>query len=98
MAPPRLPAEFDVNELVATVVARLATASPPATPVAELFRNVEVPKLAEPVPMPPGAAKAKVSRSAPPPPMPDDAFRWKVVPVTVRIPVEAVCRGADGVK
>ena len=78
-----------------------STMIPPpfAVPSAWLFEKVEVPIVAEPVPMPPGAANAKINRSAPPPPALGDAavLRLKVEPVTVKTPVDAVCVGADGV-
>ena len=75
--------------VVATVVASDSTRMPPpfAVPSAWLFEKVEVPIVAEPVPMPPGAANAKIKRSAPPPPIPAAVLRLKVEPVTVRIPV-----------
>jgi hypothetical protein len=58
-----------------------------------------VPKVADPVPMPPGAPNATITRSAPPPPAVRDeaVLRLKVDPLTVKTPVDAVCRGADGV-
>ena len=97
-------AVFEVNAVVATVVGRLSTMiAPPlplfAAPAASLLMNVEVEIVADPVPMPPGIAKARITRSAPPPPAaPDRARLWlKVVPETVNMPVDAVCIGADGV-
>src|ERR1041385_6680649 len=68
MPPPRFPAELLVKLVVATVVASDSTRIPPPFPtVAWLFEKLEVPIVADPVPPPPGAAKAKISRSAPPP-------------------------------
>ena len=100
MPPPRLPAELFVKLVVATVVAIDSTRIPPPFPgLAALLENVEVPIVADPVPPPPGAANAKTSRSAPPPPEPIEpaVLRLNVEPVTVRMPVAAVCCGADGV-
>ncbi len=82
MPPPRLPAELFVRLVVATVVASDSTRIPPPFPgMAWLFEKVEVPIVAEPVPPPPGAANAKVSRSAPPPPEP-------IEPAVLRLKVE----------
>src|SRR5215213_2751513 len=99
MAPPRLFAELFVKLVLATVVARDSLTMPPPLPVPSdwLFEKVEVLIVADPVPPPPGAANPNVSRSAPPPPMPPEVLRLNVEPVTVRIPVAAVCIGADGV-
>jgi hypothetical protein len=60
MAPPRLPAELFVKLVVATVVAKDSTEIPPAMLAELLFEIIEVPKFAEPLPMPPGAPNAKV--------------------------------------
>ena len=93
MAPPRLPAELLVKLVVATVAARDSTSNPPPVPgLAELFENVEVPIVAEPVPPPPGAANAKVTRSTPPPPalIEPAVLRLKVDPLTVRTLVDAM--------
>src|ERR1044072_3776952 len=99
--PPRLPAELFVKLVVATVVASDSTMMPPplAVPNAWLFEKVEVPIVADPGPMPPGEAKAKTNKSAPAPPAASEAavLRLKVDPATVKIPVDAVCCGADGV-
>src|SRR6185436_12886422 len=100
MPPPRLPAELLVKLVVATVVASDSTRIPPPFPgLDELFEIVEVPIVAEPVPPPPGAAKPKTSRSKPPPPEPIEpaVLRLKVDPLTVSMPVAAVCCGAEGV-
>src|ERR1043165_7959292 len=101
MPPPLFAAELFVNRVLATVVPRDSTMMPPplAVPSAWLFEKVEVPKVADPVPMPPGEPNAAITRSAPPPPAVRDeaVLRLKVVPVTVRMPVDAVCAGADGV-
>ena len=100
MPPPRLPAALLVRLVVATVVASDSTRIPPPFPgLAVLLEKVEVPIVADPEPNPPGDAKAKTSRSAPPPPDPIEpaVFRLIVVPVIVRMPVAAVCCGADGV-
>src|SRR5215510_4233879 len=72
---------------------------PLAVESAWLFEKVEVPIFADPVPMPPGDANAKTSRSKPAPPAlgEDAVLRLKVDPATVRIPVAAVWAGADGV-
>src|SRR5690348_7496668 len=74
-------------------------APPLAVESAWLFVNDEVPIVADPVPMPPGNANAKIRRSKPPPPALSEAavLRLKVDPATVKIPVAAVCVGADGV-
>src|SRR5687768_4665326 len=53
--------------------------------------------LADPVPIPPGEAKAKIIMSNPPPPIPNAVLRLVVLPVTVRVPVPPVCAGDDGV-
>ena len=100
MPPPRLPAELLVKLVVATVVASDSTRIPPPVPgLAALFEKVEVPIVAEPVPPPPGAANAKVNISAPPPPelIEPAVLRLKVEPLTVMMPVDAVCCGAEGV-
>src|SRR5688572_31812406 len=101
MPPPRFAAELFVKLLVATVVASDSTMIPPPFPVPNtwLFEKVVVPIDAEPVPIPPGAANANTRRSAPPPPALGEAavLRLNVVPAVVKIPVEAVCAGADGV-
>src|ERR1043165_271834 len=96
MAPPRLDAEFDVNDEVATVVSRVASLSPPPFG-AWLLLNVVVLTVAEPEPMPPGAPNASVSTSTPPPPIPVAKLWEKVVPVTVSFPVPPVWPGDDGV-
>src|SRR5215470_1560833 len=100
IAPPRLPTELLVKLVVATVVGNDSTTMPPPLAVgAELFENVEVPNDALPVPVPPGAANAKMYRSAPPPPAAPElaTLRVNVVPVTVRVPVPPMCCGEDGV-
>src|SRR3954451_3557369 len=100
MAPPRFAAEFPVNVLEATVVARLSTSiAPPVATVDWLLVKADVAKLAEPVPMPPGVANDRVTRSAPPPPQQSDAavLCVNVVPVTVRNPVPPACMGDEGV-
>ena len=100
MPPPRLPAELLVKLVVATVVASDSTRIPPPFPgLATLFEKVDVPIVADPVPPPPGAANAKTRRSAPPPPelIEPAVLRLKVEPLTVMMPVAAVCCGADGV-
>src|SRR5215213_5043017 len=101
MPPPRFAAELLLKLVWATVVGRDSTIIPApfAVPSAWLLEKVEVPIVADPVPIPPGAAKAKISRSAPPPPAlgEDAVLRLKVDPATVKIPVAAVCCGADGV-
>src|SRR5215208_614496 len=95
MPPPRFAAELLVKLVVATVVARDSTMMPPPFPVpnAWLFEKVEVPIVADPVPMPPGDANAKTNRSAPAPPALGEAavLRLKVDQLTVRMPVDAVC-------
>src|SRR5215208_3332649 len=89
MPPPLFAAELFVKLVVATVVPRDSTMMPPplAVPSAWLFEKVDVPKVADPVPMPPGAPNATITRSAPPPPAVRDAavLRLKVEPVTVRM-------------
>src|SRR5690242_5422245 len=86
--------------VVATVVGRDSTRiAPPFPGFAWLFENVEVPIVTDPEPNEPGEANAKFTRSTPPPPEPTEpaVLRLKVVPLTVRIPVDAECCGADGV-
>jgi hypothetical protein len=63
MPPPRFPDELFVKLVVATVVASDSTMMPPplAVPSAWWFGKVVVPMVAEPVPLPPGAADAKTS-------------------------------------
>src|SRR5215210_6197597 len=101
MPPPRFAAELLLKLPEVTVVGRDSTMIPApfAVPSAWLFEKVEVPIVADPVPMPPGDPKAKIRRSAPPPPAlgEDAVLRLKVEPATVKIPVDAVCCGADGV-
>ena len=99
MPPPLFAAELFVKLVVATVVPRDSTMMPPplAVPSAWLFEKVVVPKVADPVPMPPGAPNAAITRSAPPPPAVRDeaVLRLKVDPLTVKMPVDAVCVGAQ---
>jgi hypothetical protein len=89
-------AELVVKLLVATVVGRDSTTIPPPF-AAVLFEKVEVLIEAEPLPMPPGEANAKISKSAPPPPIPADVLRLKVDPVTVKVPEPPACCGDEGV-
>src|SRR6185295_9601782 len=98
--PPRVPAELLVRLVVAIVVARDATSMRPplAVPNAGLFEKVEVPTDALPVPMPPGAANAKLKKSPPPPPNPEAVLRLIVDPVIVKVPVPPLCCGEEGVK
>ena len=62
-----------------------------------MFEIVDVLMFAEPEPIPPGAAKAKIIMSNPPPPIPPAVLRLIVLPVTVRVPVPPVCAGDEGV-
>src|SRR5215212_358522 len=73
------------------------TIPPPLPAVAELLEIVDVLMFAEPEPMPPGAANAKIIMSNPPPPIPPAVLRLIVLPVTVRVPVPPVWAGDDGV-
>jgi hypothetical protein len=100
IAPPRFPAEFEVNEEVATVVGMPSfRIAPPDADVAWLLENVDVAKLTDPLPIPPGDANARIVTSAAPPPEPVDAavLLLNVVPVTVNVPVPPVCMGEEGV-